>query len=107
MVVQAEEAAAPRDVEPRVRVDQQPAAHGVVVPVQFADQFDQVPPAEFLELLQAALLRAEQTEVALEDLWIALRERTRVGVLAARFAARQKQRAQLLVERRAGVEPGE
>src|SRR6185295_7359677 len=107
MVVQAEEAAAPRDVEPRIRVDQQAAAHDVVVTVHVADALDQVPPAELLELLDWALLRAEQPEVALEDLRIALRERPRIRMLAARRAARQEQRAQLLVQRGAIVEPGE
>ncbi len=104
MIVQAEEAAAARDVKPRVRVDQQAAAHRVVVAVQVADELDQVRPAEFLELLDAALGRAEQPEVALEDLRVALRERPRVRVLAALRAARQEQRAQLLVQRRAVVE---
>jgi hypothetical protein len=46
-------------------------------------------PAEFLELLQAALVRAEQSEVAFEDLRIALRERPGVCVLAALCAARE------------------
>ncbi len=101
MIVQTEEPAAPRDVKPGVRVDEQAAAHRVVVTVQVAHELDQVPPAEFLELLQTALVRAEQPEVAFEDLRIALRERPRVHVLAALRAARQEQGAQLLVQRRA------
>src|SRR6185503_2505445 len=104
MIVQAEEAAAARDVEPRVRVDQQAAAHRVVVAVQLADERDQMAPAEFLELLDRPLGGAEQSEIAFEDLDVALRERPRVRVLAALRAARQEQRAQLPVQRPAVVE---
>src|SRR3954451_7136269 len=107
MIVEAEEAAAAGDVEPRVRVDQQAAAHRVVIAVQVADELDQVSPAEFLELLDRALGRAEQSEIALEHLRVALRERPRIGMLAALRTARQEQRAQLLVQRRAVIELGE
>src|SRR4029079_6395259 len=104
MIVQTEEAAAPRDVKPRVRVDQQSAAHRVVVTVQVAHTLDQMRPGEFLELLQGALGGAEQAEIAFEHLRVALRERSRIRVLAALRAARQEQRAQLLVQRRAVLE---
>src|SRR3954454_851959 len=103
MIVESEEAAPVRDVAPRVRGDRQAAAHRVVIAVQIADELDQVSPAEFLELLDRALGRAEQSEIALEHLRVALRERPRISMLAALRTARQEQRAQLLVQRRAVI----
>jgi hypothetical protein len=73
MIVQAEEAAAARDVEPGVRVDQ---ASGCASPHRSRSsrtRIDQMPPAEFLELLdRPRSLGAEQSEIAFEDLRVAL-----------------------------------
>jgi len=61
-------------------------------------------PTSVAGVVQRALGGAEQAEIAFEHLRVALRERSRIRVLAALRAARQEQRAQLLVQRRAVLE---
>jgi hypothetical protein len=83
VIVQAEVAAAPRDVEPAVVVDLQPRERRQVVAVQFADDREQLVPAESLQLLHRRIGVAEQIEVALEQRLVTVRERARIGLPAA------------------------
>src|SRR5688572_8643742 len=90
MIVQSEESAPPRHVEPAVVVDLH-APHGrVVVLGELRDHSQQAAPAEILQLLYAGLRRPEQLEIALEDLGVALREGSRVRVFDALRLALQE-----------------
>jgi hypothetical protein len=99
VIVQPEESAAARDVEPGIRVDEQ-ATHGrLVVLVELGYESEKAAEAELLELLDGRIRGAKQLEFAFEDLAVALRERPRIGVPRAFSGALQEQRAQVGIQR--------
>jgi hypothetical protein len=93
MVVDAEVAAAARDVEPRIGCDIDAPQRGEVVAVEFADRLHQVRQAEIAQLTNDRLGPREQVEVAFEQLGISNCVRVRIRVARALGFAREEQLA--------------
>src|SRR4029077_10617597 len=98
MVVKGEEPAPTRDMEPGIAVDQHSLEHRAVVAVQRTDHQQHVIPAELLQPLHTGFWPPKNLDLALEDLTIALRERSGIGITRTLRRASQKQLAQFAVQ---------
>ena len=98
MVVKGEEPATTRDMEPGIVVDQHSLDRRTVVAVQHTDHLQHVIPAELLQLLHTGFRPAKNLELALEDLTVALREWSGIGITRTLRGASQKQLAKFTVQ---------